>query len=163
MARQVSGWPIALLLSSASLSCRPHSVEIATLADLSEAPPPVSPAIEKPFLQPSAAATRASGLGTLAQPLPMRMAKQSSALYAIGAFPPRITELRPGPEDDRRLVEINCVGCHSTAYITMQPPLSRAAWEAEVQKMRNSFGAVIADPVASRIAAYLYSYYGAEK
>lgn len=90
----------------------------------------------------------------------MKIGSQAPALYEVGAFPLRKTDLRPGPEDDRQLLEVYCVGCHSTAYIAMQPPLSRTAWEAEVQKMRGAYGAVIPDPAASRIATYLSSYYG---
>jgi hypothetical protein len=94
------------------------------------------------------------------QPAPMRMGGQAATLYEVGAFPLRTVKLRPGPEDDMRLVEIYCVGCHSPLYVAMQPPLSRAGWEAEVQKMRNTYGAVIPDPTATRIATYLSSYYG---
>lgn len=90
----------------------------------------------------------------------MHLGSQAPALYEVGAFPVRMTELRPGPEEDRRLVEVYCVGCHSTAYIAMQPPLSQKGWEAEVQKMRSTFGAVIPDPAAARITAYLSTYYG---
>lgn len=104
--------------------------------------------------------TTPSGLGALLQPAPMKIGSQAPALYEVGAFPLRKTDLRPGPEDDRQLLEVYCVGCHSTAYIAMQPPLSRTAWEAEVQKMRGAYGAVIPDPAASRIATYLSSYYG---
>lgn len=103
------------------------------------------------------------GLGALLQPAPMRLGGQPASLYEVGAFPLRQTQLRPGPDDDRQLVEVYCVGCHSTAYIAMQPPLSRAGWEAEVRKMRGSFGAVIPDPAATRIATYLSAYYGSGK
>ena len=62
--------------------------------------------------------------------------------------------------DDKRLVEVYCVGCHSTTYIAMQPPLSRSGWEATIKKMRGSYGAVIPDPAAERIVTYLSAYYG---
>jgi hypothetical protein len=106
------------------------------------------------------AAAEPAGLGFLRQPAPMHSAGKEAALYEIGAFPLRNTQLRPGPEDDVQLVQIYCVGCHSTAYIAMQPRLSHAAWEAEVKKMRGTFGAVIPDPVATRIVTYLSAYYG---
>lgn len=93
----------------------------------------------------------------------MRIGSQPAALYEVGEFPLRTPSLRPGPEDDRQLVEVYCVGCHSTTYITMQPPLSRAGWEAEVKKMRGAFGAVVPDPAATRIATYLSAYYGSGK
>lgn len=100
--------------------------------------------------------------GLLPQPAPHALsdADVKSALYTIGDFPPRPPQLRPGPDEDRQLVEVYCIGCHSTAYIAMQPPLSRAAWEAIVAKMRSAFGAVVPDPAAQRIATYLHAYYG---
>lgn len=119
--------------------------------------PPATPAERTPIPKD------ASGLGALRQPAPMRLGAQAASLYEVGAFPLRQTELRPGPEDDRQLLEVYCVGCHSTAYIAMQPPLSRAGWEAEVKKMRGTFGAVIPDPAATRIATYLSAYYGSGK
>lgn len=112
-----------------------------------------------PLSSPQPAAG-SSGLGLIRQPAPMRINSQAPAVYEVGAFPLRKTELRPGPEDDRQLVEVYCVGCHSTGYIAMQPPLPKTAWEAEVQKMRGTYGAIIPDAAASRIAAYLAAYYG---
>jgi len=101
-------------------------------------------------------------LGFLRQPAPARIEDKDvrSAMYSVGEFPPNAPSLRPGPEDDRQLIDVYCVGCHSTAYITMQPPLSRMQWEAEVQKMRSAFGAVVPDPAAQRIATFLHAYYG---
>jgi hypothetical protein len=101
-------------------------------------------------------------LGLLRQPKVVRLADKdaASAVYSIGELPPNPPSLRPGPEDDRHLLEVYCIGCHSTAYIATQPPLSRASWEAEVNKMRSAYGAVVPDPAAQRIATYLHSYYG---
>ena len=84
----------------------------------------------------------------------------ASSVYSIGEPPLNPPALRPGPEDDRHLIEVYCVGCHSTVYIVMQPPLPRATWEAEVAKMRSAYGAVVPDPAAQRIATFLHSYYG---
>lgn len=101
-------------------------------------------------------------LGLLQQPKVARLADKeaASAVYSIGEFPSNPPPLRPGPEDDRHLLEVYCIGCHSTAYIAMQPPLSRQTWEAEVAKMRSAYGAVVPDPAAQRIATFLHSYYG---
>ena len=55
-----------------------------------------------------------------------------------------------------------CGMCHSTRYITMQPPLPAAAWEAEVTKMKKSFGATIPDEATSKIVRYLQAHYTPE-
>ncbi len=56
--------------------------------------------------------------------------------------------------------QANCVVCHSTEYIRSQPPLSLAAWTAEVKKMKKVFGAPIADDQVEPIAHYLAETYG---
>lgn len=99
-----------------------------------------------------------AGLGALRQPEPVL--PREGAVYEVAEFPPRSPELRVGTEDDSNLVGVYCVGCHSPAYIAGQPPLTRAGWEAEVNKMRTAYGAAIPDPVATRIATYLHAYYG---
>lgn len=101
-------------------------------------------------------------LGLLRQPAVSRIDDKDlrTAVYAVGDFPANAPGLRPGPDDDRQLIDVYCVACHSTAYITMQPPLSRAQWEAEVAKMRSAFGAVVPDAAAQRIATFLHAYYG---
>jgi hypothetical protein len=52
--------------------------------------------------------------------------------------------------------------CHSTRYITMQPPLPAAAWETEVAKMKKTFGATIPDEVTLKIVRYLQAHYAPE-
>lgn len=49
--------------------------------------------------------------------------------------------------------------CHSTRYITMQPPLPAATWEAEVNKMNKTFGANIPEAVSQKIVRYLQANY----
>jgi hypothetical protein len=165
LARAADFWLVAVV---AALGCQrapsgsaPRAAEVAAPADAAEAvpvaEPPAFPA-KKP--RASVDAVIAPGLGALRQPAPLRFATQKASVYEVGPFPLSRTTLRPGPDDDRQLVEVYCVGCHSTSYIAMQPPLPRATWEAEVQKMRSAYGAVIPDAAAARIAAYLASYYG---
>jgi hypothetical protein len=48
-----------------------------------------------------------------------------------------------------------CIICHSNRYITMQPPLSKAAWTALVDKMRKTFGAPLNDQQAAEMVNYL--------
>lgn len=62
----------------------------------------------------------------------------------------------PGVE----LVQANCLMCHSTEYISSQPPMPRKFWEAAVKKMKDKFGAPIPDTQLSALADYLTANYG---
>lgn len=55
----------------------------------------------------------------------------------------------------RELVVFSCSTCHSTRYITMQPPLPRTVWTAEVRKMMAAFGAPVTETQVPQIAEYL--------
>lgn len=160
MARRASLRFLGVALVGGTLGCpaQPPPTAAPDLVTTPAAPTATDSPEGVPARPPAAVVPQ--GLGLLQQPAPMRVGNQAPALYEVGAFPLRTTQLRPGPEDDRQLLEVYCIGCHSTAYIAMQPPLSRSAWEAEVQKMRGAYGAVIPDPAAARIATYLSSYYG---
>ena len=58
-------------------------------------------------------------------------------------------------------VEVNCGGCHSLDYISMNSTfLDAAGWDAEVTKMINAFGAPIDPADAKIIADYLRNNYG---
>ena len=60
-------------------------------------------------------------------------------------------------------VETNCAACHTLDYILMNSPfLSAAAWDAEVTKMINAFGAPIGPADAKIISDYLKSNYGSD-
>jgi sulfite dehydrogenase (cytochrome) subunit B len=71
------------------------------------------------------------------------------------------TSLKPG--DDLVTVETYCNICHSTEYIPMQPPLTRAQWQASVNKMIKAFGAPISEADADKITRYLAAQYGTGK
>jgi len=58
------------------------------------------------------------------------------------------------------VVQSNCLGCHSSAYVSTQPPLTPAQWTAEVTKMKVAYGAPIADADATKIVDYLNANYG---
>lgn len=59
-----------------------------------------------------------------------------------------------------RLAQINCLTCHSSAYVSTQAKLSAAQWMAEVVKMQKTYGAPIADSDIPKIADYLTTNYG---
>ena len=68
-------------------------------------------------------------------------------------------QLKQAPGLDK--VEGNCGGCHSLDYVPMNSPFLRpAAWDAEVTKMINAFGAPIDQADAKIIADYLKANYG---
>ena len=60
----------------------------------------------------------------------------------------------------RKVVLDRCVTCHTARYITNQPRFSRDTWVAEVQKMRKTFGAPVADEQMDDIVNYLMSIRG---
>jgi cytochrome c5 len=65
---------------------------------------------------------------------------------------------KPGP--GAGAVQANCLTCHSSAYVSTQPLLSKAQWTAEVAKMKNVYGAPIADDAVPAIVDYLTAAYG---
>ena len=55
-----------------------------------------------------------------------------------------------------------CLVCHSVEYVIMQPPSPRPFWAASVKKMREKYGAVIADEQVEPLLNYLTKHYGVE-
>lgn len=84
----------------------------------------------------------------------------SDGNYSISPFPSVASKLAEG--EGRAETESFCATCHSTRYITMQPPLPAAIWEAEVNKMTKAFGAPIPEPTAKKITSYLQTHYTPE-
>ena len=97
-------------------------------------------------------------LGMQMQPAPQN--DDASAVYAVGPWPTYAPPLADG--DGRELVQSFCGMCHSTTYITMQPPLPGATWERLVDKMIGTFGAPVPESAAQAITAYLKSHYTPE-
>ncbi|WP_187334933.1 hypothetical protein [Novosphingopyxis iocasae] len=58
-----------------------------------------------------------------------------------------------GPNVDA--MNANCTACHSASMALYQPPLSSDEWHKEVEKMRNTFGAPVAEADVPAIVAYL--------
>jgi len=58
-------------------------------------------------------------------------------------------------------VEAHCAACHSLDYVQMNSTyLNAAAWDAEIAKMINAFGAPISPADAKVIGDYLKANYG---
>ncbi|HEX2711196.1 MAG TPA: hypothetical protein VHM88_03100 [Candidatus Acidoferrales bacterium] len=84
----------------------------------------------------------------------------NGATYSVDAYPLYRPVLAEG--EGRDLVEAYCNTCHSTRYITMQPPLPAETWEAEVNKMIKTFGMTNPEGVAPKITKYLQEHYTPE-
>jgi cytochrome c5 len=117
------------------------------------------PQMTKSSMAASLLAAASLGLGvSWAQPAPTPTA--DNATHSI-VLPTIQTELPPGPKAGRDTVSTVCAFCHSTRYILNQPPFPRHTWVNEVQKMRTTFGAPIADQQVPEIVDYLMSIRGA--
>src|SRR5690349_504741 len=73
-------------------------------------------------------------------------------------LPPETAKYRPGRGIE--VVSVNCVLCHSADYVATQPPLTRPAWKAIVDKMRLKYGAPISTNNVEVIVDYLSNSYG---
>jgi hypothetical protein len=101
---------------------------------------------------------RPDELGSMRQAARMELSPDSN--YEVPAYPVPAGE--PVAGDGVQDVQIYCNTCHSPRYITMQPLLPAATWEAEVDKMNKSFGAAIPEDSTKRIILYLQAHYTAE-
>jgi hypothetical protein len=100
----------------------------------------------------------ARNLGAIMQPVAPKAT--DGAAYSVAAYPLYAPELAPGP--GREDVQSYCSTCHSTRYITMQPPLPPETWTAEVNKMVKVMGQPIPDEVQPVIIKYLQTHYTPE-
>ena len=101
---------------------------------------------------------RRSELGSMEQPAAATLSADS--VYSVTAYPLYESELASG--DGQAEARRYCGTCHSPRYITMQPALSAAAWEAEVNKMNKAYGAAIPEEQARKIIQYLQAHYAPE-
>jgi len=97
-------------------------------------------------------------LGSVQQSVPPQLVPDAN--FAVPAYPAPTLDL--APDDGVQEVRIYCNTCHTPRYITMQPPLPAATWEAEVNKMNKVFGANISDDDSHKIIAYLQAHYATD-
>ncbi len=66
-------------------------------------------------------------------------------------------ELAPNLPDapGRAVVLANCATCHTPRYLAVQPHFPRKTWQAEVDKMKNVYGAPLPLEDAPKIVDYL--------
>ena len=68
-------------------------------------------------------------------------------------FPPDAAAFPDGP--NVKIVNQNCLACHSADMVLDQPLLPRPTWAAEVAKMRNTYKAPLNDADMPLIVDYL--------
>lgn len=97
-------------------------------------------------------------MGSLQQAAPRELAPDSA--FSVAAYPVYAPPLAEG--EGKQETEAYCSLCHSARYISMQPPMPAASWEAEGNKMNKTFGANIPEAVAAKILKYLQAHYTPE-
>ena len=100
----------------------------------------------------------AKNAGKITQASPAAFAEDSE--YGIASIPTFDAELAEGA--GRAETQIYCSTCHTPRYITMQPPLLAATWDAEIQKMVKTFGATVPEADVQKIADSLHQHYTPE-
>ena len=98
---------------------------------------------------------RPAEVGSVRQTVAIELLPDSN--YQVSAYPVPGADLASG--DGSQEVRVYCNTCHSLSYITMQPPLPAATWQAEVNKMNKAFGAAIPDDSTRKIVLYLEANY----
>lgn len=85
----------------------------------------------------------------------------SIAVGAAGQVEPKSMKIDL-PPDDATFVGLgadaandNCLTCHSADMVLYQPPLSKAVWQGEVNKMINVYKAPVAKSDVTAIVDYL--------
>ena len=100
----------------------------------------------------------AQNLGKVSQPATREMTNDSR--YGAASYATFEAGLADGA--GKAETQVYCGVCHTPRYITMQPPLPAATWDAEVQKMVKTFGATIPQADAQTITQYLHEHYTPE-
>jgi cytochrome c5 len=116
--------------------------------------------MDRPFTAVAYAAAIAAGVFVFAIMPPSWQGDASAADAAAQSTPPPSTVSVGGvtlrsvnvdfPNRDRQfegpgadVVNNNCLTCHSAGMVLTQPRLPRAVWQAEVEKMRNTYKAPV--------------------
>ncbi|GAC1532965.1 MAG: hypothetical protein NVS2B8_21930 [Vulcanimicrobiaceae bacterium] len=67
-------------------------------------------------------------------------------------------DYKKGP--GQQVAQTYCLTCHSSGYVSMQPPMDAAHWLKTVTKMRKAYGTQMTDAEATKVADYLGTAYG---
>jgi hypothetical protein len=82
-------------------------------------------------------------------------------LHSVRVELPRSDRMFPGGAD-AEAINSTCLACHSAGMVLNQPNLTRAGWQAEVEKMRAQYKAPVDAADVPAIVAYLASHKGAK-
>jgi sulfite dehydrogenase (cytochrome) subunit B len=109
---------------------------------------------------------------------PLRLAlctAAAAAVTALFALPAQAVTLKPesvklpgsanrypGNDAGAEAANSHCLTCHSAGMVMTQPDMPRAAWLAEVNKMKNVFKGPIPEDQVAVIADYLASIKGSK-
>ena len=113
------------------------------------------------LLHPAAKAADAARASTPAAESSATPADTSSSVEpaketdGVRSIPTKTLPVELPDAPGKNLIAANCVICHTPNYIMMQPPFPRKVWEAEVTKMRTTFGAPIPEALVPQIVDYL--------
>jgi cytochrome c5 len=109
-----------------------------------------------------ALATLAPSTAAFAQPAaapaasaPATVTGGGVTLHSVSTNFPDSDRLFPGAGADA--INNNCLACHSAGMVLTQPRLSRADWQAEVEKMRSLYKAPVDASDVPAIVDYLVS------
>jgi hypothetical protein len=67
-------------------------------------------------------------------------------------LPASTTAFPPGPGSD---LAGKCLSCHSAGMVLKQPALTQTEWKAEINKMRNVYGAPIDESEVDALSVYM--------
>ena len=75
-----------------------------------------------------------------------------------------LPQLTPAIADgpNKEIYQRNCLTCHTSRYVSMQPRFSKTVWQNEVKKMVDAYGAPIPESDQALIVEYLVAVKGAE-
>jgi cytochrome c5 len=87
-------------------------------------------------------------------------AGEKLSLKSVNIDLPTGDRMFDGPGAD--VLNSNCLACHSAGMVLNQPPMSKAQWHAEVDKMRTAYKAPIDPKDVDTIVDYLVGIRGAK-
>ena len=110
---------------------------------------------------PSAPAQPATEKTAVASPAPSSVTAAGVTIHSVSITLPDSDRVFPGGAQ-ADAINNNCTACHSVGMVLTQPPLTKASWEDEVNKMRNIYKAPIAAEDVPAIVTYLVNTKGAQ-
>ena len=111
-----------------------------------------------PHLAGVVAVAIAIGSAAQSKPSPKTSPKSGASDVVQIKLPSLPGEILKGPNVE--VYEKNCLICHSSRYVAMQPNFPRATWQKEVKKMIDAYGANVPEAEQPQIVDYLVAVKG---